>query len=152
LEYTITNLLDPKKTGISGLALQLVILFHGVNLKFRVFWDVAPCSHVEVEDSKLHNRRREGLKSHIVNLYGQATLRCFRRFTSFRVKKTKVSFNMTALPCIPEDSKLHIRHRENQKYHGFILSNVHKLYRVESTWEDNQEFMIWKEMSVSGES
>jgi hypothetical protein len=38
-------------------------------LKFRVFWDVMPCSPVEVDghcipaDSKLHTRRRENLKS-----------------------------------------------------------------------------------------
>jgi hypothetical protein len=45
-------------------------------MKYRVFWDVASCCQVEVninfttrryipEDSKLYNRRRENLKSHI---------------------------------------------------------------------------------------
>jgi hypothetical protein len=47
--------------------------------KFRVFWDVAPCSHVEVDRrfrgayclhhrskySELHARRRENMKSHV---------------------------------------------------------------------------------------
>jgi hypothetical protein len=41
------------------------------------------------EDSVLHTRRRENLKSHIVNLYGEATLRCIRRFESLRIKKAK---------------------------------------------------------------
>jgi hypothetical protein len=31
-------------------------------MKFGVFWDVGPCSQVEVE--KPHIRRRENLKSH----------------------------------------------------------------------------------------
>jgi hypothetical protein len=31
------------------------------------------------EDNSDHTRRRENLKSHIVNLYGEATLRCIRR-------------------------------------------------------------------------
>jgi hypothetical protein len=52
-------------------------------MKFRVFWDVAPCIHVEVgqnfnvttrcyipEDSKLHTRRRENLISHkLLNIF-----------------------------------------------------------------------------------
>jgi len=34
------------------------------------------------EDISEHTRRRENLKSHIVNPYGEATLRCIRRFES----------------------------------------------------------------------
>jgi hypothetical protein len=39
-------------------------------LKFRVFWDVAPFSHVTTrryisEDSKIHTGRRENLKFHV---------------------------------------------------------------------------------------
>jgi hypothetical protein len=51
-------------------------------MKSRVFWDVALCSYFEVdlvhfnvttarfipEDSKLHTRRRENLKSHKIHL------------------------------------------------------------------------------------
>jgi hypothetical protein len=102
---------------------RLNVRFHvltAANMKFRVFWGVAPCSHTEVdwrfrgvyclhhqdddgglmmeavhtsersvnfnvarryisEVSKLYTRCRENLKSHIVNLYGEATLCCFRR-------------------------------------------------------------------------
>jgi hypothetical protein len=60
------------------------------NVKFRVFWDVAPCSHVEVD-------------------------RCFKvRTTSMisamteavNTSETSVNFNVTTLHYIPEDSKL----------------------------------------------
>jgi hypothetical protein len=34
------------------------------------------------DSSEHHTRHRENLKSHIVNLYGEATLRCIRRFES----------------------------------------------------------------------
>jgi hypothetical protein len=37
------------------------------------------------EDYKLHTRRRENLKSHIVNSYGEAILRCVGLFESFRI-------------------------------------------------------------------
>jgi len=59
-----------------------------------VFWDVLPCKiivdrrfrgtrqYIPEDNSELHTRRRENLKSHIVNLYGEATLRCIRRFES----------------------------------------------------------------------
>jgi hypothetical protein len=34
-------------------------------LKFRVFWDVLPCSQIDIsEDSELHTHRHENLKSH----------------------------------------------------------------------------------------
>jgi hypothetical protein len=41
------------------------------------------------DSSEHHTRRRENLKSHIVNLHGEATLRCIRRFESLRIKKAK---------------------------------------------------------------
>jgi hypothetical protein len=41
------------------------------------------------ENSELHTRRRKNLKSHIVNLCGEATLRCIRRFETLRIKKAK---------------------------------------------------------------
>jgi hypothetical protein len=79
-----------------------------VSMKFRVFWDVvtlklrvisevwftlmmeAVCTPETLvnfnvttkcyipEDSKLHTRHCENLKSHMVNLYGEATLHCVR--------------------------------------------------------------------------
>jgi hypothetical protein len=38
--------------------------------------------YIPEDNSELHTRRRENLKSHIVNLYGEATLHCIRRFES----------------------------------------------------------------------
>jgi len=38
--------------------------------------------YIPEDNSELHTRRRENLKSHIVNLYGKATVRCIRRFES----------------------------------------------------------------------
>jgi hypothetical protein len=38
--------------------------------------------YIPEDKSELHIRRRENLKSHIVNLHGEATLRCIRRFES----------------------------------------------------------------------
>jgi hypothetical protein len=72
-----------------------------VNRKFRVFWDIAPCSHVEVDRRFggaycLHHRPDDG-----------------RRHTS----ETSVNFNATTLRYISEDSKLHTRRRENLKSH-----------------------------------
>jgi hypothetical protein len=51
------------------------------SLKFRVFWDTLQYSQIDVdidlttrqyiaEDSELHTRRRENLKSHCFSLYG----------------------------------------------------------------------------------
>jgi hypothetical protein len=39
--------------------------------------------YIPEDNSEHQTRRRENLKSHIVNLYGEATLRCIRRFESF---------------------------------------------------------------------
>jgi hypothetical protein len=68
------------------------------------------------EDSKLHVRRRYNLKSHTVNLYVEATLRCTRPFIDLmmeavRSSETSVNFNVTTRRYIPEDSKLHVRRR-----------------------------------------
>jgi hypothetical protein len=61
-----------------------------------VFWDVAPCSPVEV----------------------------YRRFRAFalmmkaaRTSETSANFYQTTSRNIPEDSHLHIRRRENLKSH-----------------------------------
>jgi hypothetical protein len=67
----------------------------GMNLRFTwkteklltmaVFWVAAPCCMVEVYRrirgaSHRHTRRRENLKYHLVNLYGEAILSCVRSF------------------------------------------------------------------------
>jgi hypothetical protein len=75
----------------------------GASMMFRiVFWDVLPCKMIvdrrgayclphhwrqaiPEEHTEHYTRRRENLKSHIVNLYGEATLRCIRRFESLRI-------------------------------------------------------------------
>jgi hypothetical protein len=62
--------------------------------KFRVFWDVAPCSHVEV------NRRFRGAY-------------CLMMSAS----ETSVNFNVTTWRYNTEDSELHACHRENLKSH-----------------------------------
>jgi hypothetical protein len=54
------------------------------SMKFRVFWDVAPCSPVKVD------RRFIALMMEAV-----------------RTSETSVNFNVTTLHYIPEDSKLH---------------------------------------------
>jgi hypothetical protein len=63
------------------------------NVEFRVFWDVAPCSHIEVDlhfsgAYCLHHQGDDG-------------------------GSTSVSFNVTTWRYIPEDFKLHTRHCEN---------------------------------------
>jgi hypothetical protein len=45
--------------------------------------------YIPEDNSEHHTRRRENLKSPIVNLYGEVTLRCIRRFESLRIKKAK---------------------------------------------------------------
>jgi hypothetical protein len=63
------------------------------SMKFRVFWDVAPCSHVEVY--------RHFRGAYCLHLYG--TLKMEAVCTS----KTSVNFNVTTWRYIPENSKLH---------------------------------------------
>jgi hypothetical protein len=66
--------------------------------------------YIPEDKSELHTRRRENLKSHIVNLYGEATLRCIRRFESLialmmeaaRTSETSVD-NYFTRQYIPED-------------------------------------------------
>jgi hypothetical protein len=49
------------------------------SMEFRMFWDVLPCSQVDVDQ---HTPCRENLKAHLVNLYVEASLRCIRRSAS----------------------------------------------------------------------
>jgi hypothetical protein len=58
-----------------------------LNLKFRVFWDIVPCSHVEVD------RRFGGAYCPII------------KAMSIRTSETSVHFNVTTRRYIPEDSK-----------------------------------------------
>jgi len=76
------------------------------SMKFRVFWDVAPCSHVEVD------RRFRGAYC----LHHQGAL----MMEAVRTSETSVNFNLTTRRYIPEDSKLHTRRRENFKTHNFL--------------------------------
>jgi hypothetical protein len=74
------------------------------------------------EDSKFHTRRRENLKSHIVNLYGEATLRCFRRFESlWKISDYGGSTHLRNVGPLQRDytalhpRRLNTSRRENQK-------------------------------------
>jgi hypothetical protein len=72
-------------------------------MRFRVFWDVAPRSHVEDDP-------------------------CFRdayypialMMEAVRTSETSVSFNVTTRSYIPENSKVYIRRREKN-----ISYNLH---------------------------
>jgi hypothetical protein len=59
------------------------------------------------DSSEHHTRRRENLKSHIVNLYGEATLRCIRysslMMEAVRTSETSVDNHFTR-QYNPEDS------------------------------------------------
>jgi hypothetical protein len=58
------------------------------SMKFRVYWDVAPCSHVEVD------RRFRGVFTAMI-------------MEAVRTSETYVNFNVTTRRYIPEDSTLH---------------------------------------------
>jgi hypothetical protein len=73
-------------------------------MKFRVFWDVAPCSHVEVADV---SEVRTASIIRMIALMMRAV------FTS----DMSVSFNVITRLYISGDSKLHADRRENLKYH-----------------------------------
>jgi hypothetical protein len=59
------------------------------------------------EDSKLHPRRRENLKSHILNPYLETTLIALI-MEAVRTSETLVNFNVTTQRYSPEDSKLQL--------------------------------------------
>jgi hypothetical protein len=63
-------------------------------VKFRVFWDVAPCGHVEVD------RRFRGRTASIIGVINLMMV-------AVRTSETSVNFNVTTRRYIPEDSKLH---------------------------------------------
>jgi hypothetical protein len=82
------------------------------------------------DNSEHHTRSRENLKSHIVNLYGEATLRCIRRFESHsflmmeavRTSETSVDNHFTRQYNPEDNSEHHTRRRENLKSH--VLFNL----------------------------
>jgi hypothetical protein len=63
-------------------------------MKFRAFWDVALCIHVEVD--------RRFIRAMI---------------EAVRISETSVNFNVTTRCYIPQDSVLYTRRRENLKSH-----------------------------------
>jgi hypothetical protein len=67
-----------------------------------VFWDVAPCSHVEVGRS-------------FISL-----------MEAVRISETSAHFNVITRRYIAEDSKLHSRHHDNPKYYKLYIVLVGK--------------------------
>jgi hypothetical protein len=70
-------------------------------MKFRIFWDVAPCSQVDVV------RRFRGAYCLHHRPYDESSMR----------SKTSVNINLTTGRYISEDSELHARRRENLIFH-----------------------------------
>jgi hypothetical protein len=65
------------------------------------------------EDSHLHTRRRENLKSHLVNIYGEVTVRYVRTLIALMMEaentsETSVKFHQTTRFNNPENSHLHL--------------------------------------------
>jgi hypothetical protein len=75
-----------------------------------VFWDVAPCSHVEVD------RRLRG----VYGLDNQGFIALM--IEAVRTSETSVHFNVTTWRYIPENSELHICRREDLKCHCITVS------------------------------
>jgi hypothetical protein len=77
-------------------------------MKFRVFWDVAPCSHVE-DDRGFRGAyclRHEGIIALMV---------------AVRTSETSVCFKETTRRYIPEGCYFYTRRRLNLKSHKFIV-------------------------------
>jgi hypothetical protein len=87
------------------------------------------------EDAELHTRRRENLKSHIINLYGEATLYLSLialMMEAVRTSETPVDIQLRTRKYIPEDAELHTRRRENLKSHICLtcLTRLYNLHRL----------------------
>jgi hypothetical protein len=80
-------------------------------MKFRVFWDVAPCRNVEVD------RRFEWIAALMME--------------AVRTPETSDHFNVTTRRYIPVDSELHTRRRENLK--------SRKIYQVDEVKEETEK-------------
>jgi hypothetical protein len=70
-------------------------------MKFRVFWEVAPCSHIEVNP--------------VSEVSTASNIRAMME--AARTSETLVHFNMTTRRYFPEYSKRHTRRHENLKSH-----------------------------------
>jgi hypothetical protein len=76
------------------------------SMKFTVFWDVAPCSLVEIY------RLLEVLAASIFRAIALM-------MEAVSIFETSVNFYQITRRNIPEDSNLHTRRRENLKSHQF---------------------------------
>jgi hypothetical protein len=63
------------------------------NMKFEVFWDAAPCSHLKLTD---------------VSEVRTASIIIALMIEAVRISETSVNLNVTARRYIPEDSKLRL--------------------------------------------
>jgi hypothetical protein len=107
--FVVTNLIFFSETETNNKACHVELeVLTAASMKITVFWVDAIAVMMEAvctsetsvnfhhstrcnnpEDSHLHTRRRENVKSHLVNLYGEATLRYVRRFEALQTKKAK---------------------------------------------------------------
>jgi hypothetical protein len=88
-------------------------------LKVRLFWDMAPCSHIEVD------QRFRG----VYCLASSGQLIITLMIEAVHTSETSVNFNVTRQRYIPEDSKLHTRHREYLTFRReFIFFDLHMFY------------------------
>jgi hypothetical protein len=78
-------------------------------IKFRVFWDILPCSHLDVY------RRFRG--ACFLHLPGDEL-----QMEAARTSETSVDIEFRTQQYIPEDSELHTRRRENLKSHVMLLN------------------------------
>jgi predicted enzyme involved in methoxymalonyl-ACP biosynthesis len=69
------------------------------------------------EDSKLHTRHRENLKSHIQGRTASIIRAMIALMKAVCISETSINFNVTTRRYIPEDSKLHTRRCKNLKSH-----------------------------------
>jgi hypothetical protein len=129
-----------------------------------VFWDVAPCSHVQIDrrfrgDCCLHHqgdelaarekvcwetgrkRQRLGPLLYLNPLYASYLLIALM-MEAVRTSETSVNFNQTTRCNNPDDSHLHTRRRENlksQKETNLVLAVSHV---VKQEWEVVLHFWV----------
>jgi hypothetical protein len=98
-----------KLTIIVGAETYILLTFAQitVELTFRVFWYIAPCNLVEVD--------RRFTDAYCLHYQGDEFI--YLMMEAVRTYETSVNINVTTRRYIPEDSKLHIRRRENLKSH-----------------------------------
>jgi hypothetical protein len=94
-------------------------------MKFRVFWDVAPCIH-DVQ------RRFKGAYC----LHHQGDSFFVLMMEAVRTSETSFNFNVTTRRYIPEKSKLHTYRHENLKSH-IIINTFPKMRQnpVKDLWQ-----------------